>query len=254
VRHNGQDLKSAAQRAGVKAKGAFAHKAPSATASCPKPNKKKLAHAARTPGRVSRRIRDIRRILRGSHLGREAIKVFAKYKVKARFAHGGGSYYDQTTNTMVLDTRQGLRNRSLVFVHEMHHAWAWNVGASADRHICRLSRRAYVNGMLHEEAVGTVFSIQARDELARAGINVHDVSFPLQNEYHHAYKQGVARAKHKHPHASKAALDTAGERAGLARVVRGFRNKEVVTSTSGQGYPAFYGHNWDLAHGPGGQC
>ena len=198
--------------------------------------------AGEAPGMVA-----IRTLLHGSPTGQEALAIFDDNSVNVRFASGEGSYFDPATNTMTLDTGETPMESALTFVHEMGHAEYHHNGTGAD---INGPRDDYVNGMVAEEADGTVRSIQAQQELENAGYDAGSTSFPLQNQYENAYDQAVANEQAANPNATPEHLDAVGRQAGADRVEQGFHNGEVQTSNTGDSYPDYYGGAHDDYHAP----
>ncbi|GIU82510.1 MAG: type VI secretion system tip protein VgrG [Acidobacteria bacterium] len=196
------------------------------------------------------RITQIRNILANSERGRHALEVYDRYGVNPTFNPGQGSSFDHSTNTMNLDPSQSPTNSALTFVHEMNHAEVSHEHRSGD--VQNQTREEYVNTMLQEEVDGTVASIEAKRELQASGTDVSGASFPLESEYNQAYSNAVEEARRQNPNLTDEEADAIGRAAGRARVLQGFQNGEVVTSTNGQNYPNYYGQIWDRAHGRSG--
>jgi len=197
------------------------------------------------------RITAMRGTLANSEQGRHALEVYDRYGVSSSFRGGEGSTFDPGDNNMNINPAQSPDRQALGFVHEMNHAEEHHEGTSGD--IQNQGRDEYVDAMVDEESEGVVRSIEARDELIESG---HDsasaTQYPLQDEYHGAYNQGVADARAANPDISDADAAAAGRSAGRERVEEGFRNGEVETSNSGESYPDYYGDAWDDAHPSGG--
>lgn len=193
------------------------------------------------------RLTEIRNILSQSEIGRHALEVYDRYGVNPSFDAGKGSYFDSSNNTVNLDPSHNSINSALTFVHEMNHAEEYHERRTGDVH--NQSRQDYINEMLQEEVDGTVASIEARRELEQAGVDVSDAHFPLQDEYNNAYEAAVTNAREKNPNLTEAELDQIGRAAGRNRVMKGFQDGEVVTSTTGQKYRDYYGSYWDEVNG-----
>ncbi|MBK6749397.1 MAG: type VI secretion system tip protein VgrG [Acidobacteria bacterium] len=197
------------------------------------------------------RITAMRGTLANSEQGRHALEVYDRYGVSSSFRPGEGSTFDPGDNNMNINPAQTPDRQALGFVHEMNHAEEHHEGTSGD--IENQTRDEYVDAMVDEESEGVVRSIEARDELIESGHeSAAETSYPLQDEYHTAYDQGVADARAANPNISDADAAAAGRAAGRQRVEDGFRNGEVETSNSGEGYPDYYGNAWDGAHPAGG--
>ncbi len=193
------------------------------------------------------RISAMRRTLANSQQGRHALEVYDRYNIQPTFNPGQGSFFDGSTNTMNLDPTENATTSALTFTHEMNHGEAGNEHTSGD--VQNQSRNDYVNTMLNEETDGTVRSIEARNELAKQGVDVSNSHFPLENQYQQAHDQAVRDARTNNPNISDQDAEAIGRQAGRDRVRQGFDNGEVVPSTStGQTYPQYYGGDWDGHH------
>jgi hypothetical protein len=192
-----------------------------------------------------KRFEEIKKILEKVPTGKEGLKVMDDYKVKVRFIKG--SYkYDPSSNTVYLDSEHDIARSALDFSHEIHHAKAQNTGATPD--IKKLSRSEYIKKMLEEEAEGTVKSIETKIELEGTDVEVSAAVFPMEAEYKAAHKAAVDAEKAKDPTKSEADLKKIGREAGYKRVLKGFQDGDVPTSTSGETYPNYYGRLWDEEH------
>jgi len=197
------------------------------------------------PGEDSR-ITSIRDVLANSEAGRHALEVYDRYSVNPTFVPEVGSFFNGGSNTMNLDPSENTMTSALIFVHEMNHAEAYHERRSGD--VTSQTRQDYVNTMLQEEVDGTVSSIEAKRELQNSGVDVSSASFPLEDEYNEAYNAAVNEAMRRNPNLSGEEADAIGRAAGRQRVLQGFQNGEVVTSTSGENYPDYYGRRWDTVH------
>ncbi len=206
--------------------------------------------AGQGPTADEKKLDDIKALLRKCPTGRDAVKFMDDQKIPVVFADGGGSYWDGTK--IVIDRSQSTQDAALTVVHELHHARSDKSGTSGNT--STQTRADYVKTMVEEESIGTVKSIQAKNELAASGEDVSGASFPLEDKYNEAYAKGAADYKTAHPDATPEDVDAAGSKAGLNRVRDGFNNGEVITSTKDpttgaqNTYPQYYGNAWDDAH------
>lgn len=186
----------------------------------------------------------VARILGETPLGRAAEVWVRQHHVRVVYRPGGGSAYSDEDGGFYLDSEKPLVEIAAIYVHETNHAR--NRGRP-DAH--RLSRRAYIDRSLDEEAHGTVLQIQENQQLQAArGRSMVPVTL-LQGEYEAAYDAAVTAVT-----AARGRAPTAtdrrriGERAGEARVRRAFTDAEVVRSTDHGDYADAYGREWDDAH------
>lgn len=191
------------------------------------------------------KLKDMKQLLKSSTTGAAAVKYLEDKKIPVKFANGGGSYWDG--KQIVIDRTQSTEEAALTLVHEMNHAEASQGGTTGN--ITTQPRADYVKTMLSEEVKGTVDSIKAKNELVAAGKKV-TATFPLEAEYNAAYNKAVDDCKKANPKASAADLTAAGEKAGYDRVMKGFKDAEVTTSTTHERYSDYYGNAWDKAHPP----
>jgi len=189
-------------------------------------------------------LQGIRDALADSPTGRAALEHLDNNHIAVDFQPGGGSYWDAPNNRMVIDSNENAEEVALTMVHEINHAQ--NVGPD----IAATTRNDYVNQSIEEESVGTVRSIEAKNELVAAGGHP-TATFPLENEYNTAYQQGADNLRNTNPAATPAQIDAAGKQAGLDRVRQGFNGGEVETSNTHEPYSTYYGNGWDGAHPAG---
>lgn len=199
--------------------------------------------AAKQAAEDAKRLQDIKNLLADSPTGAAAVKYLEDKKIKVEFANGGGSYWDG--NKVVIDRSRPMERNALSLVHEINHAKASIDGPKAD--IVKDTRADYVKKMLDEEVRGTVDSIKAKNELVAKGKSI-SATYPLEKDYNAAYKKAVDDAKKLNPKATEAELKKIGEKAGYDRVLKGFNDGEVTTSTTGVKYPDYYGQAWDKVH------
>ncbi len=89
---------------------------------------------------------------------------------------------------------------------------------------------------VNEEVNGTVEQIQAAQELRIAGYTV--AQQPAEAAYTTAYNQAIQNGQTR----------AQAERAGWDAVRGEFYNGNIVTSTTGDPYPDYYGDYWDSVH------
>ncbi|MCA9984194.1 MAG: hypothetical protein KDE59_07870 [Anaerolineales bacterium] len=196
----------------------------------------------------TKRFEKIQAILETIPGGQDALATMKKYRIGVTYKAGVGSFYDPETNTMVLDTAENPETSALTFVHEINHGKYHNEGLDPDA--TTVTRDEYIKARVEEEAEGAVLSIEAKMELEGTTVDVSKATFPQEQEYRQAYNDAIAAAKAKDPAASKEDLNKIGRAAGKKRVVKGFYDGEVVTSTKPPTpYPEFYGKDWDNQNG-----
>ena len=122
-------------------------------------------------------------------------------------------------------------DNAAVVVHEANHARYTVEGRSANA--TELDRDAYVAAAVDEEVDGTVQQILAAREFRDAGYVIGQQ--PAEAAYEAAYTQAIQDGQ------------TVGEaeRAGRDAVSDQFYNGAIVTSTTGEPYPDYYGDYWD---------
>jgi Putative metallopeptidase family (DUF6782) len=191
----------------------------------------------------AKKLQDIKDLLKKSATGAAAVKFFEDKGLKADFVKGGGSFWDGTR--MVIDGNEGVQDAALTIVHEVHHAQTKLDGTKPDPKAD--TKPEYVRKMIEEEATGTVLSIQTKNELVAGGESV-TATFPLESKYNEAYKKATEDLLKADPKASADALKAAGEKAGMDRVIKGFKDGEVVTSDRKIAYSDHYGQRWEGAN------
>lgn len=189
-------------------------------------------------------------LLQSSAIGREALAYAHAHNVPVRLVPTIGSQYNPPNGPIDLDTSVSPEDMALTFVHEVNHARGQIQGTHPN--IATAPQNVYVTGMIQEEVVGTVASIEAKMELTAAGKNVTAV-FPLEPQYMAAYNAAVAAARAANPAATPAQLQAAGRAAGYQAVLTGFNNGTVVAGNTNPPltYPQYYTNAWNAAH-PGG--
>lgn len=193
-------------------------------------------------GEEPERLRQIEQLLSHSPTGVNALTLMKQYGVKVRFAEGSGTIYRDLPNTIVIDLRHEPLRAALSLVHEMNHARFGHEGLRPDVTDC--SRETYVQMRMQEEAESIALSLEARLELARAGIDVSSVPYPLEHEYEaalHSVKSNV-------PGMSEEDVVKYGRRAAKKLVFDALMSGEVRGSSSGVPYPVKFGQSWDAAN------
>lgn len=205
----------------------------------------RLQRCAKYSKAEKQKIEDTKKILNSSATGIEALEIQKKYKVEFAFgAAGTGSYFDPSSNTMRMDSGHPPERAALTFVHEMNHAEAHHLGLQADP--TKETRDDYIKKMVTEEAEGVVKSIEAKTELkGKADFSKIGGYPPLEGEYKKAHDDAIKAAKAADPKKSEAELSAIGRAAGRKRVIKGFMDGEITTSTTKETYPDYYGKAWD---------
>ncbi len=193
----------------------------------------------------TQRLTDMRDLLADSPTGVAALKFLDDKSIKVEFASGGGSYWDADANKMVIDRTASMEDNALTLVHEINHARASHSGSTADAKTH--TREGFIDKMLNEEVQGAVDAIKAKNELVAAGKTI-TARRPQEEAYNAAYAKCVKDMKKATPTATDAELHAAGEKAGALRVKQGFKDGDVVTSTTIENYPQFYSRSWDRVH------
>lgn len=181
---------------------------------------------------------EIERTLGPSALGQEALARFKKYAVGLVWADGTGSSYSTSGNSMTIDRKESLQSAAFAFVHEMNHAYYFHESLSADAKVTAMTRAAFIDAEIDEEAEGTALAIESLMEVEEATQTCLVARFPLEKEYRvacQAARDGGAGVG-------------AARMAGRAAVKKGFVDGKVTTDTSGETYTAYYGRWWDRAN------
>jgi len=186
---------------------------------------------------------NIKALLNKCATGKEAVKYLEDQKIPVSFADGNGSYWDD--KKIIISRSESVNSAALTIVHELHHARSTKSGTTGKPKTDK--REDYVKKMVEEESVGTVKSIQAKNELVAQGEKISD-TFPLESQYNKSYAKGAEDYKKANPDAAAADIDTAGQKAGLDAVRKGFNEGTVVTSNTNEKYPDYYGKDWDDAN------
>jgi hypothetical protein len=170
------------------------------------------------------------KMLLSTERGRQTLQWLADHQVPIVVdPDATGAYWDGSQ--IVLG--ENFDNAAVV-VHEANHARYTLEGRHADP--MKLDRDAYVAAAVDEEVDGTVQQILAAKEFREAGYQIDPQ--PAEDAYDAAYTKAIQNGQ------------TVGEaqRAGRDAVSRQFYNGAIVTSTTGQRYPDYYGDYWDSVH------
>jgi hypothetical protein len=173
---------------------------------------------------------DLVKMLLSTERGRQTLQWLADNQIPiAVDPDATGAYWDGTQ--IVLG--ENFDNAAVV-VHEANHARYTVEGRHADA--ADLDRDAYVAAAVDEEVDGTVQQILAAKEFREAGYEIDQQ--PAEAAYDAAYAEAIQNGQ------------TIGEaqRAGRDAVSDQFYNGAIVTSTTGQPYPDYYGDYWDSVH------
>lgn len=191
----------------------------------------------------------IKELLTLTETGRTALAQMEQYGVGLKFKPGRGTFYSIEANTMVIDIDKSPVKAALSFVHEMNHARYYHQGLRAD--IQGLDREEYIRLKVAEEAHSLALSIDAKTELWKAGVNVFDFNYPLEEAYRAAYLAAVEEAVAQEERQEIDALMAIGQEAGMARLFEGLMQGEVLRSSTKIPYPVFFAQDWEKAHDPG---
>jgi hypothetical protein len=171
--------------------------------------------------------------------------------VSVIYRRGGGTYYtdDDSKKAIYIDTTETAVGRANAYVHEVNHAR--NHGTPD---IKTTERQAYIDASIDEEVTGQIAAIKNNQQLQRArGDNPPVPNHRLQQDYEAGYTSAIRlanrqRAQKGQPPLTEDEARRAGEAGGRRQVRNAFVNGEVLTSTSRETYPKFYGKAWDEAH------
>ncbi len=194
---------------------------------------------------TSETFQPVRAVLERIPSGESALALMDQYQVGLKFQSGKGTYYLASSNTIVIDNGAGAMRAALSFVHEINHAKYWHQGLRAD--INSLPQEEYARLRVEEEAEGVVKSIEAKMEFQRAGLDVSELSYPLEAVYREAAQRARNAATIQDWGISEAELAQIGRAAGTAAVFEGFMDGKVWTSHTLEPYTDFYGQCWDKA-------
>lgn len=185
-------------------------------------------------------------VLNQSATGSYLLGLKEAYKVKVRYEAGQGSSFMQAANRIRLEAGLAPVKAALIFAHEMNHAQTFHEGSKAHRK--SESRQAYVYQMLWEEAEGMAVSIQVKMELERNGVDVANITLPLEDDYRQAYQDAVDQARRTAPMRSAEQLDAFGKAAGVQALYGAHLRGETSTSNTHETVLDYYGRLWDEVH------
>jgi len=191
----------------------------------------------------------VRSVLEMFPSGNSALALMDQYQVQVEFASGKGTYFLASDNSIVIESGHEPMRAALSFVHEINHAKFWHEGLRAD--ISEMTEADYARLRVEEEAEGVVKSIEAKMELQKAGLDVNNLSYPLESTYGEAYQTARNAASAREKGITEAELAEIGRAGGKAAVIQGFMDGKVWTSHTSETYADFYGQCWgkaDLAH------
>ena len=197
-------------------------------------------------GADQERFNEIREVLNLMATGQEALALVEQYGIAIRFEAGTGSYFNPTTNQIVVDSNHEPVRAALTLVHETTHARYRHEGSAAD--ITADGRQEYVEIKVTEEVEAVVKSIEAKMELEAAGPDVAELRYTLEYPYRMAHEDATAVALSEHPGLDKQALESIGRSAGQQAVFAGFMDGKTWTPHTKQSYPDYYGEAWDKAN------
>jgi hypothetical protein len=123
------------------------------------------------------RFEEIKALLKSIPTGREALHLMEKYRVIVDFQRGGGTWYNWSSNMMVIDSNKDFIEASFSLVHEMTHASRHHQGMWA--HLDAVSRQEYIEQLVEEEAEGDIRAVEAKLELEAIGVPVSAVAAAL---------------------------------------------------------------------------
>lgn len=192
------------------------------------------------------RFAELAKVLNRSATGRDLLALRKAYKVVVRFEAGHGSSFMQAANRIRLDSSLEPVNAALIFAHEMNHARTFHEGRKVHRKSA--SRQEYIDRMLWEESEGMAVSIQVKMELEANGVDVADISLPLENDYHQAYQEAVDLARESALSLSDGLVDAIGKDAGVQALFDAHLRGETRTANTHEPCIDYYGRLWDEAH------
>jgi hypothetical protein len=190
----------------------------------------------------------IKELLTLSETGRTALAQMEQYGVGLKFLQGRGTFYSVDINTVVIDADQSPVMAALSIVHEMNHARYYHQGIRADIH--GLDREEYVRLKVTEEAHSLALSIDTKTELRKAGVNVFDFNYPLEEDYREAYWVAVEAAAVQEGEKDIDELLAIGQEAGMARLFEVLMQGEVLRSSTKVPYPDFFAQDWEKVNTP----
>lgn len=189
------------------------------------------------------RMAEITNVLVQIEIGRQALAIAEIYEVEIQFEDSPGAVYRSYNNTMIIDINYSPERAALSFIHEMAHARYYHEGLRPDINLT--GRENYISARLGEEAEATALSIEAKTEMAKAGLNVDGIGYPMEKHYHEARTAAEKTAFMGERTIPATELTAIGQEAGLERMLAAFTDGEVWTSRTNKPYPDYYGQCWD---------
>jgi hypothetical protein len=187
--------------------------------------------------------------------GREALKYLHDNDVAIKFDDtvDGAFYTSKSTGGGLIVMGPGY-DSAVTLIHETNHAEYQVDGKSANINIMTLSRDDYINGMIAEEAAGTIQEVLAAKEFRVAGFDVPNNDWGEQ-VYDNAYKQAMAQpltCTLLHIGCDSTKTKEAAQKAAEDAVyAKYFDPNEPFTASNTdppQSYVDYYGAGWDRAH------
>jgi hypothetical protein len=213
-----------------------------------------VANKMMTPAqRSAAQYADVRRLLKPSQIGRDALQFIDKNKIGVQFREGGGSKWVASERKIYIDSQKAgpHRNRSLAaqtLIHEVHHAKSTINGTAPQ--VMKQNRADFVNAGLREEASGTAAGFLAQLQLNKAwGVTAKPVT-ALEAGYREAYSHGGPRfQKMMGGRATPEQMEKASAQAGYNFVLDQFQSGKLRQSGTGLQYPDALGRYWDSVRG-----
>lgn len=193
----------------------------------------------------------IKKVLGKTSIGKWALKIVDKHKVKVEaLGTEPGSYFAGSENKIYLNKAETVSSSSIILVHEAQHAETFNVTGDVDA--TKVSRDVYVKTLITDEAKAVVRQILVIGQMTKAKIETANTSVGADQvkAYWDAYNKGVEEAVKANKKASSSAKNKAGEEAGFKKVYDMFFDGTFVTSTTGESYGDYYGGHWDSVNKP----
>jgi hypothetical protein len=179
--------------------------------------------------------------------GLRALETIDKYGTKVVYAHGGGSFYRHPGNAIHVDVEDGKFVSGVV--HEATHTkWAHQ---ARPRLPAMMGRATYIKYSINEETDATVREVYANTHLqtnGHVGVPNSGLQKVFTDAYNAAVKEAESAARAEGRVLTPDELAVVGDVGGRTAVYEGYHNGLVVTSTTGQTYPEFYGAAWDAAN------
>jgi hypothetical protein len=191
----------------------------------------------------------IREAMATTARGAWALVVIAVFGVDVDWAFTGQGSYHQG-GKIFLNQSLDVDAAAIVMIHEAQHAYTYKTGATPD--VATLTRQAYVDAMIADEAEAVVKQIEGAAPMQRAGRNVSAaIGTGLITQYQTALATEAARLQ-----GLDASLSEADARSQARTTVRDglvtnwFHDGTFVTSTGLISYADHYGNFWDSQHTP----